>query len=135
MFDNAERLRKLPGNILAAILRLSELIGLPMCSILISSTIWEKFRGGTGHSEPYLLQFPKCYVARATEQNTIKWKRRNHRYPDPTAFESVRVSQLLQQLPLSICKFCEQVWDIRDLARVVFTEYRTHLPTAETFFG
>lgn len=54
MFDNAEKLRKMPSAILAALLRLPELVGVPLCSVLISSTVWEKFRGGTGYTEPYV---------------------------------------------------------------------------------
>eukprot|EP00041_Stephanoeca_diplocostata_P015743 m.301360 g.301360 ORF g.301360 m.301360 type:complete len:577 (+) comp20140_c0_seq2:164-1894(+) len=58
VLDNAERLRTLPPHILPAILRISEIIKLPVCPILISSIVWEKFRGGTGCLEPQLMHFP-----------------------------------------------------------------------------
>eukprot|EP00040_Diaphanoeca_grandis_P042108 m.264207 g.264207 ORF g.264207 m.264207 type:complete len:448 (-) comp54518_c0_seq1:146-1489(-) len=67
VFDNAERLRSLPPNILPAILRLSELTGKRVCTMLISGLIWEKFRGGTGLLEPYLIQFA-AYDREATLQ-------------------------------------------------------------------
>lgn len=65
VLDNAERLRTLPPNILPALLRISEIIKVPICPILISSIVWEKFRGGTGCLEPQLIHFP-AYTKRTS---------------------------------------------------------------------
>eukprot|EP00038_Savillea_parva_P012042 m.201820 g.201820 ORF g.201820 m.201820 type:complete len:442 (-) comp21553_c0_seq1:17-1342(-) len=64
VFDDADRLRGLP-SLLPALLRLRELANVTVCPILISTIIWEKFRGGTGYTEPYLVHFP-AYTKEAT---------------------------------------------------------------------
>lgn len=57
VLDNAERLRE-STDVLAALLRLGELTRAAVCPVLISTLIWEKFRGGTGFTEPYVVHFP-----------------------------------------------------------------------------
>jgi origin recognition complex subunit 5 len=64
VLDNAERLRALP-TLLPALLRLQDLTNTAICPVLISSIIWEKFRGGTGFTEPYVVHFP-AYSKAAT---------------------------------------------------------------------
>ncbi|RUS89133.1 hypothetical protein EGW08_003141 [Elysia chlorotica] len=58
VLDKAERLRSTNPVLLPALLRLQELSGLNICTILISEIVWEKFRTGTGFCEPYCLNFP-----------------------------------------------------------------------------
>jgi origin recognition complex subunit 5 len=58
VLDNAERLRGLGPAVLPALLRLPDLAGVAVCPVLISTIIWEKFRGDTGFTEPYLVHFP-----------------------------------------------------------------------------
>uniref|UniRef100_A0A0B7A6K7 Origin recognition complex subunit 5 n=1 Tax=Arion vulgaris TaxID=1028688 RepID=A0A0B7A6K7_9EUPU len=58
VLDKAERLRDTSANIIPVILRLQELSGLNICTILVSEIVWEKFRYGTGFYEPYCLHFP-----------------------------------------------------------------------------
>ncbi|XP_005089925.1 origin recognition complex subunit 5 [Aplysia californica] len=58
VLDKAERLRDSHIFMLPALLRLQELTGLNICTILISEIVWEKFRFGTGFNEPYCLHFP-----------------------------------------------------------------------------
>jgi len=65
VLDNADRLRVHSPEILAAFLRLAELVRHPVTVVLISSIVWEKFRGGTGCTEPFLLHFP-AYTKEAT---------------------------------------------------------------------
>ncbi|GFO28827.1 origin recognition complex subunit 5 [Plakobranchus ocellatus] len=58
VLDKAERLRSTNSVILPALLRLQELSGLNVCTIMISEIVWEKFRTGTGFCEPYCINFP-----------------------------------------------------------------------------
>lgn len=58
VLDKAERLRSTSSVLLPALLRLQELTGLNICTILISEIVWEKYRAGTGFCEPYCLHFP-----------------------------------------------------------------------------
>ncbi|KAK7101883.1 hypothetical protein V1264_020195 [Littorina saxatilis] len=58
VLDRAERLRDMDVNILPTFLRLQELTGLNICTVLLSEILWEKFRCGTGFCEPFTLYLP-----------------------------------------------------------------------------
>lgn len=58
VLDRAERLREMDLNILPAFLRLQELTGLNICTVLLSEILWEKFRFGTGFCEPFIVHMP-----------------------------------------------------------------------------
>jgi origin recognition complex subunit 5 len=57
VFDHAERLRTEP-LLLSLLLRLDELTGAPICVILVSNIVWEKFHMKTGVREPIPIHFP-----------------------------------------------------------------------------
>ena len=58
IMDRADRLRQLPAGTIPALVRLQELTERNVSVILVSNLVWEKFRGGTGCSDPLLVHFP-----------------------------------------------------------------------------
>lgn len=57
VFDKCERLRDMADNLLPAFMRLKELTGGKICSILISDIVWEKFYPKCGTNDPVKINF------------------------------------------------------------------------------
>ncbi|XP_046397070.1 origin recognition complex subunit 5 [Ischnura elegans] len=59
VLERSERIREMGEVVLPALLRLSELTGLNICTICLSEVVWEKFYTKMGHSDPITLHFPQ----------------------------------------------------------------------------
>lgn len=58
ILDRAERLRDMDINLLPAFLRMQELTGLNVCTVLLSEIVWEKFQSGTAFCDPFIICMP-----------------------------------------------------------------------------
>lgn len=59
VFDNADRLRDMDGNLLPSLLRLQELTGLNICVLLVSQIPFEKYHSKAGLCEVITLHCPQ----------------------------------------------------------------------------
>eukprot|EP00049_Salpingoeca_infusionum_P011146 m.192208 g.192208 ORF g.192208 m.192208 type:complete len:575 (+) comp14851_c1_seq5:895-2619(+) len=72
VLDDCDRLRSMNPAILAAFLRLSELVKRNVCVICISCIIWDKFAHGTGFNDPLLVHFPPYNKSQTVQIVTLQ---------------------------------------------------------------
>lgn len=114
VFDKCEKLRNTDLTLLAAFLRLNELSGVNVCTILISDIAWEKFRAKIGVYEPIKIHFPQ-YTR--DEFGHLLFSYKPHRCDD--AFYKNYLNLFLSVF----FRFCRDLNELRYMAKVNFSKY------------
>ncbi|KAK3762807.1 hypothetical protein RRG08_040502 [Elysia crispata] len=122
VLDKAERLRSTNPVLLPALLRLQELSGLNICTILISEIVWEKFRAGTGFCEPYCLNFPDYTRNELMEIMVLD---------APAACESELYSLYVNMVLSVFHMVCRDLRELRHIARLNFDYFIEPVKTEE----
>ncbi|XP_052281401.1 origin recognition complex subunit 5-like isoform X2 [Dreissena polymorpha] len=126
VLDKAERLRDMEQNILPAFLRLQELTGLNLCTILVSEIVWEKYRFGTGFLEPLVIQFPDYSKDELVE---IICHDRPEDYPE--GFYNMYVNLVLNIFYYA----CRNLKELRHLVTLNFKTYVQPINSGEATMG
>ncbi|XP_067683053.1 origin recognition complex subunit 5-like [Haliotis asinina] len=114
VLDKAERLRDMEANILPAFLRLQELTGMNVCTIMLSEIVWEKFRFGTGFSEPYLLHFPDYSKNELLEIMSLD---------APTDYPAALYGNYINLIMSVFHLVCRDLKELQHLASLNFSKY------------
>lgn len=126
VLDKAERLRDMEANILPAFLRLQELTQQNLCVIMISEIVWEKYRSGTGFSEPFVIHFPDY-----SKGELVQIMSEDCPSEYPADFYNLYVN-----LVLSIFYYaCRNLKELRHLVSINFGKYVHPIKTGEAELG
>lgn len=142
VFENADYLRDLNPNILTALMRLQELSGRNVCSVLVSQLPYEKFYPKTGIPEIVRIRFPqytanevakilqkdyanvKVFVRRGIAKRVKVREEEKTRWSD--ILESLDVEFYANYLHAFLCVFfraCRNVSQLRLVAKECFAKY------------
>lgn len=142
VFENAEYLRDLHANVLPGLMRLQELSGRNICSILVSQLPYEKFYPKTGIPEVVRIKFPQYTsneVAKILQKDyahvKAHVKRGIERNRKLSAEEKLRFVEILESLDLEfyanylhafLCVFfraCRNISQLRMVAKECYAKY------------
>lgn len=114
VLDKCERLRSMDANLLPALLRLQELSGVKICTIFISSIVWEKFQTRRGTLEPLKIHFPQ-YTHEELIDILSLYK--------PGNCELTFYRGYINTLLLVFCRACRDLNELRYVANLHFSKY------------
>ncbi|KYM95230.1 Protein SDA1 like protein [Cyphomyrmex costatus] len=114
VFDKCHKIRHFDVTFLPAILRLRELAGINICTILISEIVWDKFNTKIGTLRPIKIYFPQ-YTKDELAQLLLLDKSTNY---DTDFYKSYL------NLFLSVFfRFCRDLNELQHMAKINFAKY------------
>ncbi|XP_071451523.1 origin recognition complex subunit 5 [Hetaerina americana] len=122
VLERSDRIREMGDHVLPALLRLSELTGLNICSILLSEVVWEKFYAKMGYSDPISLHFPQY---NRDEIINILCQSYNSKYP--LGFYKSYLNMFLS----TFYRVSRNLLNIKSLAEKIFIDYCHPIETGE----
>lgn len=114
VFDKCHKIRYFDATFLPAILRLRELSGINICTILISEIAWDKFNTKIGALRPIKIYFPQ-YTKDELAQLLLLDKSANY----DTDFYKNYLNLFLSVF----FRFCRDLNELRHMAKVNFAKY------------
>ncbi|XP_043194961.1 origin recognition complex subunit 5-like [Amphibalanus amphitrite] len=122
VLEGAERLRDLDEGVLSSLLRLQELTGRPVCLLLTSNLVWDKFQTPGGLPQPLLVHFPQ--YSREALQSILALDR-------PSDVDEQFYSGYLNLILSVFVVPCRNVRELRHLARASLAHYRAPVLSGE----
>ncbi|XP_011862114.1 PREDICTED: origin recognition complex subunit 5 [Vollenhovia emeryi] len=114
VFDKCHKIRHFDATFLPAILRLRELSGVNICTILISEIVWDKFNTKIGASKPVKIYFPQYTKDELAQLLSL----------DKPANYGTDFYKNYLNLFLSVYfRFCRDLNELRHMAKVNFAKY------------
>lgn len=114
VLDKCERMRDMDINLLPAFLRLRELSGVNVCTILVSDVIWEKYYPKTGMPEPIKIHFSQ-YTREELAQILFMHK--------PDGYGDAFYKNYLNLFLSVFFRFCRDLNELRYMARINYAKY------------
>lgn len=114
VFDKCHKIRRFDVTFLPAILRLRELSGINVCTILISEIIWDKFNTKIGTLKPIKIYFPQ-YTKEELAQLLLLDK--------PANYDTDFYKNYLNLFLSVFFRFCRDLNELRHMAKINFAKY------------
>ncbi|XP_011685234.1 PREDICTED: origin recognition complex subunit 5 [Wasmannia auropunctata] len=114
VFDKCHKIRHFDVTFLPAILRLRELSGINVCTILISEIAWDKFNTKIGALKPIKIYFPQ-YTKDELAQLLLLDK--------PANYDTDFYKNYLNLFLSVFFRFCRDLNELRHMARINFAKY------------
>lgn len=114
VFDKCHKIRHFDVTFLPAILRLGELSGINICTILISEIVWDKFNTKIGALKPIKIYFPQ-YTKDELAQLLLLDK--------PANYDTDFYKNYLNLFLSVFFRFCRDLNELRYMAKVNFAKY------------
>ncbi|XP_037077022.1 origin recognition complex subunit 5-like [Pollicipes pollicipes] len=126
VLKDAERLRDQDASLLPTLLRLQELAARPVCLVLVSNIIWDKFLTPGGLPQPLLVHFPQ--YSRGALLEILALDR-------PAEVDEHFYRGFLSLLLAVFLAPCRNLRELRYLARANFARYREPVLAGEVDAG
>jgi len=114
VFDKCHKIKYFDVTFLPAILRLRELSGIDICTILISEIMWDKFNTKIGILKPIKIYFPQ-YTKDELAQLLLLDK--------PANYDTNFYKNYLNLFLSVFFRFCRDLNELRHMAKVNFAKY------------
>lgn len=114
VFDKCHKIRHFDVTFLPAILRLRELSGINICTILISEIVWDKFNTKIGAIKPIKIYFPQ-YTKDELAQLLLLDK--------PANYDTDFYKNYLNLFLSVFFRFCRDQNELRHMAKINFVKY------------
>ncbi|KYN27649.1 Protein SDA1 like protein [Trachymyrmex cornetzi] len=114
VFDKCHKIRHFDVTFLPAILRLRELAGINICTILISEIVWDKFNTKIGALRPVKIYFPQ-YTKDELAQLLLLDK--------PTSYDTDFYKNYLNLFLSVFFRFCRDLNELRHMVKINFAKY------------
>ncbi|XP_011061142.1 PREDICTED: origin recognition complex subunit 5 [Acromyrmex echinatior] len=114
VFDKCHKIRHFDVTFLPAILRLRELAGINICTILISEIVWDKFNNKIGALRPVKIYFPQ-YTKDELAQLLLLDK--------PMNYDTDFYKNYLNLFLSVFFRFCRDLNELRHMVKINFAKY------------
>ncbi|XP_025074011.1 LOW QUALITY PROTEIN: origin recognition complex subunit 5 [Pogonomyrmex barbatus] len=114
VFDKCHKIRHFDVTFLPAIVRLKELSGINICTILISEIVWDKFNTKIGILRPIKIHFPQ-YTKDELAQLLLLDK--------PVNYDMDFYKNYLNLFLSVFFRFCRDLNELRHMAKINFAKY------------
>ncbi|XP_018313166.1 origin recognition complex subunit 5 [Mycetomoellerius zeteki] len=114
VFDKCHKIRHFDVTFLPVILRLKELAGINICTILISEIVWDKFNTKIGALRPIKIYFPQ-YTKDELAQLLL--------FDKPTNYDIDFYKNYLNLFLSVFFRFCRDLNELRHMAKINFAKY------------